>query len=96
MDGWGRCRAQGGVLPELDGDADRRGRPISGRSEGAMYPFEKMRSWAVGHLWGWVERLPAAFSFFLFFFFFLFLISYFFYNFCKKASKQFKPISKFF
>jgi hypothetical protein len=39
---------------------------------------------------------PRPFPFFCSFSFSFFLISYFFYNFCKKASKQFKPISKFF
>jgi hypothetical protein len=46
--------------------------------------------------WGWKVALWPFSFFFLFFFFCLFLISYFFYNFCKKASIQFKPKFKFF
>jgi hypothetical protein len=75
----GRCRARPGFCPEVGGDPDRWGPPISGRERRERYPF----GFFVAGLWAGFGAGPnlspaASFSFPNFFHFsFLFYFIYF-------------------
>jgi hypothetical protein len=104
-----REKSTGGVTPvtiSRNGERGRRlweegdnmrGPPVSVRRRGCRYPFEMVRCWASGRIWGWAKWSPSALlSFSLIPFHIPFLISYFLLRFCKIPSNQIEQKSKFF
>jgi hypothetical protein len=91
--GSGLSRVCTGHRPEVEGDADRRGRPVSGRQERPRTVSVRGRVGQWAAFWLGLKRLPRGlFSFFLLFYFSPFLFSLLFCNFFKTDSNSFKPM----
>jgi hypothetical protein len=97
LNGYERCRAGKGLWPGGEEGPDMRVPHVSdGEKEKEGPPSGKREAgpWA-GSAAG-PDSVPWPFTLFFVLFFFLFLISLFLYNFCKSASKSFKPKPIFF
>jgi hypothetical protein len=95
MDGSG-ASGSGGSLARGGRRLARWAWRVSEEQSRPAYRFGSERSWAVGSILDWAEKLPAAFLLFLILFHFHFVKFDLSHNFCIFHSNKFKPVSKLF